>query len=92
MRGQKRLSPFEQLRQAIDNELYDVTLRTSCQMSTGEQLDVSFILGYREALSIMQARAEAIYNRHMTAARLVEYLTADETERALLEMLEKERG
>lgn len=89
--SKRRLSPFEQLRTAIDNELYDLTLRTAIQISEGEQIDMSFVLGYREALRHMSSIAEAIERRGLAGEQVIEYLTKDEISAKLLERINRER-
>lgn len=88
--SKKRLSPFEQLRTAIDNELYDLTLRTAIQMSEGEEIDMRFVLGYREALRHMSSIADAIERRGLSGQQVIEYLTKDEISAQLLERIRRE--
>lgn len=61
MRGQKRLSPFQQLIRAIEGEL--LTLSVQCQTTPAEELKLDYVLGYRCALNVLLERAYAIYNR-----------------------------
>lgn len=57
-------SPFTLLKEAIENELFDFSLKLQyVDIKTGVMISDPYFLGYVEALRRMLARAEAIYNR-----------------------------
>ena len=61
-------SPFTLLKEAIENELFDISLQLQyVDIATGVTISNPYFLGYIEALKRMLARAEAIYNRRERA-------------------------
>ena len=54
-------SPFQLLKEAIENELFDASLRIQNHSEKGEKINSEFCLGYTEALKLMLMKAEYIY-------------------------------
>lgn len=59
-----RKSPFVQLKEAIESEIYDTKLKIEyVHYSTGVEIADPYFIGYKEALERMLQRAEGIYKR-----------------------------
>ena len=89
----KKLSPFFQLKNAIETELFDLALELQRHMVDGENINSDFLLGYRSALLVIQAKAFSI---EQGIYRDIEFIPAgaDSLEKltAWAESLTKEKG
>lgn len=56
----RKLSPFFQLKKAIESELFDLSIAYQRLMLDGEEIKTEYALGYRAALLEMQRIARSI--------------------------------
>lgn len=54
-------SPFVLLKNAIENELFDTSLRLQSHLLNGDASNPDFLIGYTEALKIVLQYADFIY-------------------------------
>ncbi len=85
-----RLSPFAALMRFVESELYDLSLE--CQIKGLENMNTSFVLGYRTALNRVLAHSQGLYyRRYYTNVVMLDERT-EETSQILLEALKKRGG
>lgn len=82
----KRLSQFEQLLRAIENEVFDLALSSQ----GNEAQNDFFVIGYRCALNVLLEKAYAIRNRRFPADFITFDETKEETTKRLLEALKRD--
>ena len=82
----KRLSPFEQLLRAIENEVFNLALSSQSK----EKMNTDFVIGYRCALNVLLEKAYAIRNRRFPADFITLDETKEETTKRLLEALKRD--
>lgn len=89
----KKLSPFYQLKKAIDTEVFDLALEVQAHMLAGEKMNTSYILGYRSALLFMQSTAQNIErDRFREFECIVAGADADNKLAAWADDITKEKG
>lgn len=54
-------SPFVLLKKAVENELFDTSLRLQSYLLNDDAINSDFIIGYTEALKIVLQYADFIY-------------------------------
>lgn len=54
-------SPFVLLKNAVENELFDTSLRLQSRLLNGDAINSDFLVGYTEALKLVLQYAESIY-------------------------------
>lgn len=57
-------SPFTLLRESIENELFDASLRLQRLQADGTQPNAEFFLIEKELLTLILCRADYIYKHH----------------------------
>lgn len=88
MKGVKRLSPFQELLKAIENEAYDFELR--CKSHNFEELNADFCRGYKSAINSVLTVALSIYDRGLSGKYLMLDIDSHETTQKLLDGFKKE--
>ena len=83
----KKLSPFQELLKAIENEVYDFELECRCHKL--DELNVEFCKGYRAAINSVLTVALSIYNRGLKAKYLILDVESKETTDTLIEAFKK---
>lgn len=89
----KKLSPFFQLKNAIEAELFDLALELQRHLLDGENINSDFFLGYRSALLFLQSKAQSIENGIFTSFEFIPAGAGSlEKLTAWAESLTKEKG
>lgn len=89
----KKLSPFYQLKKAIETEVFNLAIELQAHMLADEKINTDFFLGYRSALLYMQSTAQNIeYHRFRDFEHIVSGAGAGEKLGAWAESITKEKG